>query len=134
MKSIQPNMWLKSRNMCLVNFLQGVTGVDYPDRTAKKENAFCHLIEQVLYTRNLNIVIPFAFKRNLITYCVTNSKTAVQLQGAWESSGSYTTLHGIVTAKTNPVECPLGECKTQLITNKKLGFALGKFERDQPFH
>ena len=86
--------------------------------TSKKENAFCHLIEQVLYTRNLHLITPFAFKRNLITYSITNSKTAMQLQEAWKSSGSYAKLHDTVTAKTNPVECPLGDLHNTVDNNQ----------------
>ena len=73
LKSIKPDAWLSDRNPCLVHFLQGVTGVDGESITSKKENAFCHLIEQVLYKCNLNILTPFPFKRNLITYSITNS-------------------------------------------------------------
>ena len=50
LKLIKPDAWLSHRNSCLVNFLQGVTGVEGKSITSKKENGFCHLIEQVLYT------------------------------------------------------------------------------------
>ena len=73
LKSIKPDAWLSGRNPCLVNVLQGVTGVDGESITSKKENTFCHLIEQVLYKRNSNIITPFVFKRNLRTYSITNS-------------------------------------------------------------
>ena len=68
----------------------------------KKMNTFSRLIEQVLYTRKLNLVTPFSFKRNLIIYSIINSKTAITLQSSWESSGSYTTVHHILTSKVDP--------------------------------
>ena len=49
----------------------------------KKMNTFSRLIEQVLYTRKLNLVTPFSFKRNLIIYSIINSKTAITLQSSW---------------------------------------------------
>ena len=58
------------------------------EKGMKKLNAVTHAVEQIYYARNLNIITPFAFKRNLITYSLTHSKTAVTLYGNWESLGS----------------------------------------------
>ena len=80
-------------------------------------NAFSHLIEQVLYTRKLNLVTPFSFKRNLIMYNITNSKTAVKLQSYWESSGSCTTVHDILVSKLDPKNCPDGDVHNTIDNN-----------------
>ena len=90
-------------------------------KRTKKLNAFPHLIEQVLYTRNLNIVTPFSFKRNLVMYSVTNSKTAVKLQSSWESSGSYTTVHDILASKVDPISCPSEDIHNTIGNNQKVG-------------
>ena len=50
----------------------------------------------------------------------------MQLQGSWESSGSYTKLHDIVTAKTNPVECPSGDSHNAIDNNQKVGICIWK--------
>ena len=100
-----------------------MTGVSINDKRTKKLNAFSQLIEQVLYTRNLNIVTPFSFKRNLVMYSVTNSKTAVKLQSSWESSGSNTTVHDILTSKVDPISCPSGDIHNTVDNNQKVGIS-----------
>ena len=82
LNNIDAHYWLSKRNSVLISFLENLTGVSINDKRTKKLNAFSQLIEQVLYTRNLNIVTPFSFKRNLVMYSVTNSKTAVKLQSS----------------------------------------------------
>ena len=75
----------------------------------------------MLYTRNLNIVAPFSFKRNMVMYGVTNSKTTVKLQSSWESSGSYTTLHDILASKVDPISCPSGDIYNTIDNIQKVG-------------
>ena len=98
-----------------------MTGVSINDKKTKKLNAFSHLIEQVLYTRNLNIFTPFSFKRNLVMYSVANSKTVVKFQSSWESSDSYTTIHDIFASKVDPVSCPSGDIHNTIDNNQKVG-------------
>ena len=50
----------------------------------------------------------------------------MRLQGAWESSGCYTKLHDIVTAKTYPVECPSGNLYKTIDNNQKVGICTFK--------
>ena len=80
LKSIIGGACLSHRNPCFVISLQSVAGGEGQSIKKKKENALYRLIQQVLYTYNLNIIMSFAFTRNLITYSITNSKTTVQLQ------------------------------------------------------
>ena len=89
-------------------------------------NAFSHLTEQVLYTRKLNLATPFSFKRNLIMYSITNSKTAVKLQNSWENSGSYTTVHDILTSKVDPKNCPDEDVHNPIDNNQKVGMCTWK--------
>ena len=76
-KMIKPQRWLKQRNPLLLSFLNGVTGVTVDNSSEKKINAFTHVVEQIYYTRNLNIITPFSFRQNLVMYSSTHSKTAV---------------------------------------------------------
>ena len=76
-KMIKPQRWLKQRNPLLLSFLNGVTGVTVDNSSEKKINAFTHIVEQIYYTRNLNIITPFSFRQNLVMYSSTHSKTAV---------------------------------------------------------
>ena len=76
-KMIKPQRWLKQRNPLLLSFLNGVTGVTVDNSCEKKINAFTHIVEQIYYTRNLNIITPFSFRQNLVMYSSTHSKTAV---------------------------------------------------------
>ena len=66
-----------TRNPVLLSFLNGVTGVTVDNSSEKKINAFTHIVEQIYYTRNLNIITPFSFRQNLVMYSSTHSKTAV---------------------------------------------------------
>ena len=60
--NIGAHYWLSKRNSILISFLENRTGVSINDKRTKRLNAFSHLIEQVLYTRNLNIITPFSLK------------------------------------------------------------------------
>ena len=77
LKMIKPQRWVKQRNPLLLSFLNGVTGVTVDNSSEKKINAFTHIVEQIYYTRNLNIITPFSFRQNLVMYSSTHSKTAV---------------------------------------------------------
>ena len=91
-KNTKPQEWAMEQNSLLVAFLCGACNIDLKTCSDKKTNALVHTLEEVLYARNLLVITPFAFMRNLVTYTVTHSKTAVQLAGAWEPSGGYTTI------------------------------------------
>ena len=80
LKNIIASYWLSKRNPCLISFLSSATGVAINGSRTIKINAFSHLIEQVPYTQKLNLVTPFSFKRSLIIYSITNSKTVVKLE------------------------------------------------------
>ena len=85
-------------------------------------NALTHAVEQVYYARNLNIITPFAFKRNLITFSLTHSKLAVKLYGKWESSGSYSTLSEILLQPGEPLTCKTNSDVINTIdNNQKVG-------------
>lgn len=119
LKSTKCPTWLSERNNLLVSFLKGATGICGKDETNKKLNALTHAVEQVYYARNLNIITPFAFKRNLITFSLTHSKLAVKLYGKWESSGSYSTLSEILLQPGEPLTCKTNSDVINTINNNQ---------------
>ena len=73
----------------LQGFLQKSAATDINlQNNDKKIKALAQSIEQVLYTRNINIVTPFTFKRDLVLYSVTNSKELATMNRKWEGCGS----------------------------------------------
>ena len=66
------------------------------EMNGKKINVLAHSIEQIYYTRNLNLITPFAFKRNLVLYSITNSKELATMNKKWEGSGSSHTLNSVI--------------------------------------
>ena len=76
----------------------------------------------IYYTRNLNIITPFSFRRNLVMYSSAHSKTAVQLNSYWESVGSYTTLCDILLQPAPPLMCPTkSDVFNTIDNNQKVG-------------
>ena len=49
-----------------------------------------------------------------------NLKKFVKLQSSWEGSGSYTTLHEILTSKVDPKNCPDGDVHNTIDNNQKV--------------
>ena len=50
--------------------------------------------------------MPFAFKRNLITYSFTPSKTAAKLYRNWESFGNYAMVTDTLLQQGDELKCP----------------------------
>ena len=71
----------------------------------KNLSALAHCMEQVSYTRNLNIITPFAFKRKLVMYSVTNRKELVTVNKKWEGCGSSSTVSNLICEPAPPLNC-----------------------------
>ena len=71
-----PLPWIKTRNVFLKKLLKVVQVLTHKMKKHEKTkiNAFAHLIEQIYYARNVSLIAPFVFKRNLELYSITNSK------------------------------------------------------------
>ena len=122
LKSVSCSSWLDERNTLLTSFVMGLSGAEMRNENEKKLNAVTHAVEQIYYARNLNIITPFAFKRNLITYSLTHSKTAVKLCGNWESSGSYATVTDTLLQQGDELKCPTDTDVINTIdNNQKVG-------------
>ena len=74
-------------------------------RLVKKSTLLAHSIEQIYYTRNLNLITPFAFKRNL----VLNSEEFATMNKKWEGCGSSRTLSSVICEPAPPLQCPSGD-------------------------
>ena len=112
--------WLSDRNPVLINFLCGCSGVNEETESNKKT--------KISYARNLLLVTQFAFQINLISYSLTNSKTAVKLNGSWESSGGYTTINKVITAPCPPNEYPRNDVENTINNNQKVGKHSGRIK------
>ena len=82
----------------------------------------------MLYAKNLNLITPFAFERNLIVYTIANSKDVPRLTGCWESSGSYSTLSQGVTSPCPPILCPDGDVRNTVDNKQKVGGTSGRIK------
>ena len=78
-KELNTQDFISARNSLTSAFFAGATGVNSNHEHPGKLKALAHLHEQLLYVRNLKLVTPFAFQRNLITYSTTGSKTILSL-------------------------------------------------------
>ena len=111
----------KKRNPLLNSFLEGFTLVNInKGNNEKKVIAFAHSIEQVMYTRNLKIITPFSFKRNLVLYSVTNSKELSTMNKKWEGCGSSRTLSNMIGEPVPPLECPNEKLFITIDNNQKV--------------
>ena len=122
MKEIEPFSWIKKkRNPLLNSFLEGCTSVNInKENNEKKLIAFAHSVEQVMYTRNLNIMTPFSFKRNLVLYSVTNSKELSTMNKKWEGCRSSRTLSNMICEPAPPLECPNEKLFITIDNNQRL--------------
>lgn len=93
---IEKHNSMNERNPVLIGFIYGATGLRSDNLNDRKINAVVHGVEQIYYARNIKLVTPFAFQRNLVSYSLTNSKLCTSLTGCWESSGNYPTVHSYI--------------------------------------
>ncbi|CAC5383120.1 unnamed protein product [Mytilus coruscus] len=124
--NIDKIQWLEQRNPLLSSFVNHTTAYDISNRNEKKVNAIVYSIEQIYYTRNIKLVTPFAFQRNVVVFSLTNSKLCASLTGCWESSGSYSTVHNYICSPFEQVECPIGHVQCAIDNNQKLGISSGR--------
>ncbi|CAG2207306.1 unnamed protein product [Mytilus edulis] len=123
---IEKNNWMNERNPALIGFVYGATGFRSDNLNDRKINAVVHGVEQIYYARNIKLVTPFAFQRNLVSYSLTNSKLCTSLNGCWESSGSYSTVHSYICSPCDPINCPDGYVHCAIDNNQKVGKSSGR--------
>ena len=122
LKNMKPLNWIQKRNILLQSFVENCTG----EINSKKINALAHSIEQIYYTRNLNLITPFAFKRNLVLYSITNSKELTTMNKKWEGCGSSRTLNSVICEPAPPLQCPSADVFNT--NNQKVGIHSGRIK------
>ena len=87
--------WLSERPKELVQLLFNVTGL----KDEEKDSAFYinKCIEQIYCARHERLVLLLAFKQNLLTYSLSNSKLLLNFSGRTMGGGSYTYLKNWLT-------------------------------------
>lgn len=126
LSDINKEQWLEERNKALIGFITGCTGSSGKNSDEKKTNSLIHVVEQVLNTRNLTAVCPFAFQRNLVQFSVTGSKLATNLLGAWEPSGAYTKIQTFLNAPAEPPKIPEYDVHIAIDNEQRVGKTSGR--------
>ena len=89
-KNYKCKYWLNERPDELVNFLAEICKLNIEDEYSAFLINKC--IEQIYSARHRRLVLPLAFKQNLLTYSLSNSKLLLNFNGKSTASGSYTYL------------------------------------------
>ena len=97
----------------------------------KKFNLCLHAVEQVLYTKNNNVVTPFALERNIIMYSISRSKLSTTIFGSWEWSGGYIKVNNILNSPADPLKIPdQGDIIVTFDNEQKVGKNLGRIREE----
>ena len=82
--------WLRERPKKLVSFISNICDLNPENETAAFQ--ICKVIEQLYSCVNQRLVLPNAFRHNLLTYSLSNSELLVNFNGKSMPSGGYTYL------------------------------------------
>ena len=129
LKNMTPLNWIQERNILLQSFVENCTGVKFKrEINSKKITALAHSIEQIYYTHNLNLIIPFAFKGNLVLYSITNSKELATINKKWEGCDSSRTLSSVICEPAPPLQCPSPDVFNTIDNNQNVGIHSGQIK------
>ena len=81
--------WLNERPAELIKHLQTLCNLDH---SAKSDFLVAKMIEHIYDCRNKRLVLPVAFRENLVTYKMSNSPLLTALNGSSSPSGAHTFL------------------------------------------
>ena len=105
LSSLDLEKYVCQRNQVLLSFLKASANMDSDNR--KKMLCIANAIDSTYKARNLSTISPFSFSRNFITYCMTGSKMACDLNNSVSPSGSYTSIRKWMKDKSSdPVKPP----------------------------
>ena len=82
------NAWLSQRNKVLLNFITGISVLDYNNAQELQRITLCRIIEQVYGLSMKKLVAPLSFLLSLNIYTKTSSRSVVDLIGKTSPSGS----------------------------------------------
>ena len=118
LKDMDRRTWIHQRNSVVRSFLHGCTGVNNDHINEKKIRCLASTIEHVYHLGDLNLITSFSFLENLISYCISGSKLICQIHGASSGSGSYSSVHKVITAPCPPNPLPHGVIVFCLLTHQ----------------
>ena len=108
--SYDSKTWLKERPNQLVNLLETLCKLDSNDNQSAFLIAKC--IEQIYSCRNKHLILPNAFRQNLLTYSLSNSKLLVNFNAATTPAGSYSFLKKWLSELSNEeIKVPSGDVR-----------------------
>ena len=112
-KSFSTNLnilrFIKERNKLLVCFLCGVSGLEFSVESEQIQYAFASTLGMCYYLRNLNLVLPRCFLRNLVESRISGSKSVSVVNGKTSPGGDYQTLRSWLERHgTEPLQCGKG--------------------------
>ena len=87
LRTYDPVKWMNERLKELVSFLLDTCNMNENDDQAAIWINKC--IEQIYSVRHERLVLPLAFKQNLLTYSLSNSKLLLNFNGHIGAGGSY---------------------------------------------
>ena len=90
LRTYDPVKWMNERPKELVLFLLNISNLNENDNQTPIWINKC--IEQIYSIRHKRLVLPLAFKQNLLTYLLSNSNLLLNFNGCTGTGGSYTYL------------------------------------------
>ena len=81
-QNVDGQEWIERRNELIRSFVMGATGVTPETASKRKLSGLVSVLEEIYHLRDLNLITPFAFRRNVVIYSVTNSKLATQIMAS----------------------------------------------------
>ncbi|XP_061171013.1 uncharacterized protein LOC133201813 [Saccostrea echinata] len=99
--------WISERNNVVSSFLLSLCGKKMCDLSSTEKTKIVFAIEHLYCLVSSNIIMPFSFSLNLLTYYMSNSKTVCNMYSSAHPAGSYTSvLKWIEEHATTPITIP----------------------------
>jgi hypothetical protein len=100
--------WVNDRNNVHVcSFLAALCGKKYSDMSTSEKTKIVFAIEHLYSLVPNNIILPFSFSLNLLTYYVSNNKAVCNLIASTHPLGGYSSvLNWIEMHSKNPLNIP----------------------------
>lgn len=99
--------WIADRNKVMSSFLMSLCGKHMSDLSSSEKTKIVFAIEHLYSLISSNIIMPFLFSLNLLTYYMSNSKTVCNMYSSAHPAGNYTSvLKWIEEHAANPITIP----------------------------
>ncbi|XP_062620908.1 uncharacterized protein LOC134282522 [Saccostrea cucullata] len=99
--------WICERNNVISSLLLSLCGKKMCDLSSTEKTKLIFAIEHLYSLISANIIMPFSFSLNLLTYYMSNSKTVCNMYSSAHPAGSYSSvLKWIEDHATTPISVP----------------------------